>query len=406
MSASKTTASAILKNVYEGPIVDQINNPNVLLKFIDRNSRDVVEGSKIIGSIRLRPTQGIGARAELTTLPSPGSTRHGAPEDTLKHFYGVMRISGPVMRASEKDVAAFNRVVKTESEGLVLALKLDQQRQVYGTEANDGRICLCGSTTASLTVQLAAGTNMRYFEVGMVVDILTVATGVEITDGTERTIVSIDEENYTITFEGNVVTTTSAAGVFRTGNRNGEINGLEAIISTSTLHGVNPATAGNERWKGNVNSNFGAFSITKFQTEFDKAHNRSGMWVTHILSQEAPRNLYLAELQGQRRIVTQGNEVKLDGGFSGLEYTGGGETAVWFKDPMAPSAQKVYGVRLSELELKQYAEWAFMEMGGEHWFPDIYGSTPMDAWKAVMFKDAQLWAKKRNCHFKLDAVTA
>jgi hypothetical protein len=47
-----------------------------------------------------------------------------------------------------------------------------------------------------------------------------------------------------------------------------------------------------------------------------------------------------------------------------------------------------------------------MEMGGEHWFPDIYGSTPMDAWKAVMFKDAQLWAKKRNCHFKLDAVTA
>ena len=33
MGASKATASGILKNVYEGPIVDQINNPNVLLAF-------------------------------------------------------------------------------------------------------------------------------------------------------------------------------------------------------------------------------------------------------------------------------------------------------------------------------------------------------------------------------------
>ena len=406
MSATRTTASAILKNVYQGVIVDQINNPNVLLKFIERNSRDIVEGSKIVGSIRLRPSQGIGARAELGTLPTAGNTSFGAPQDNLKHMYGVMKLSGPLVRAAESQAAAFARAMKAEADGMTVGLRLDQQRVVYGSESNDGRIAVCGTTTASATCQLATGSNMRYFEVGMLVDVVLGSTGVAITNGTAVGISAIDETNFTITLDGGVVTTDSTHVVVRTGNWGNEMNGLEAIISsTYALHGVNPATAGNERWKGNVNSSFGAFSSSKFQSEVDNAHNRSGEWITHILSQEGPRNSYLAEMQGIRRIVSQGNEIKLDGGFTGLEYTGGGETAIWFKDPMAPSATTVYGVRLAQLELKQYGEWDFLKINGEEWLPDIFGSSGVDAMKAVMFKDAQMWANKRNCHFKLQGVT-
>lgn len=404
MSATKTTASAILKTVYEGPIVDQINNPNVLLKFINRNSRDIVEGTKIVGSIRLRPSQGIGARAELVALPTPGNAVWGAPEDTLKHLYGVMQLSGPLIRATESNAAAFNRAVKAEAEAMTTGLSLDLQRQVYGTETDDGQICLCGSTSASLTVQLAASANMRYFEVGMIVDLLTVTTLVTITDGTSRTITAIDETNKTITFTGNVVTTTSLVAVYRAGNASGEMHGLEAVISNNSLHGINPATGSNGRFKGNVNAAFGAFSVAGFQSEVDNAHNRSGKWITHIFSQEAPRNAYLAELQALRRIVQQGNEIKLDGGFTGLEYTGGGESAVWFKDPFVPNATTVYGVRLADLELKRYADWKFMDVNGEHWLPDIYGSGGTDSFKAVMYMDCQLWAKQRNSHFKLQSV--
>lgn len=407
MSATRTTASALLKNVYEGPIVDQINNPNVLWKFVNRNSKDIVEGNKIIGSIRLRPSQGIGARAEGGTLPASGSTRHGAPEDNLKHLYGVLQLSGPLIRSTEKNVAAFDRAMRSEIEGMKIALVLDMQRQSYGSEANDGRVALCGATTASTTVQLDTDANMSYFEVGMIVDIRATATGTAITDGDSREITAIDETNKTISFAGNAVTTSSAHAVYREDNRNAEINGLEAIISTSyALHSVNPATAGNERWKGNVNSAFGAFSMAKFQAEVDKAHNKSGKWISHILSQEGPRNQYLAELQAQRRIVSQGNEVKLDGGFSGLEYTGGGETAIWFKDPMAP-AKKIFGVKLSDLELKRYADWAFLDAAGDgnYWLANILGSSATDSYKAVMFMDCNMWAKARNSHFKLEGVT-
>lgn len=405
MPATKTTAAGILKNVYEGPIVDQINNPNVLLKFINRNSRDIIEGNKIVGSIRLVPSQGIGARAENIALPTAKNTTWGAPEDTLKHLYGVMQLSGPLVRSTENNAAAFNRAMKAEAEGMVTALQLDMQRQTYGTVTNDGQVCLCGSTTASLTVQLAANANMRYFEIGMVVDLFTVTTLIEITDGTARTITAIDETNKTITFTGNVVTTTSLVGVYRTGNESGEINGLEVIVSTGALHGITPGSGANARFKGNVNAAFGAFSVAAFQSEVDNAHNRSGKWVTHIFSQEAPRNAYLAEMQAVRQIVQQGgNTTKLDGGFSGLEYTGGGETAIWFKDPFCTNASTIFGVRLADLELKRYADWKFLDVNGEYWLPDIYGSSGTDSFKAVMYMDCQLWAKARNSHFKLQGV--
>lgn len=404
MGATKTTASGILKNVYEGPIVDQINSPDVLLKFINRNSRDIVEGNQIVGSIRLRPSQGIGSRAEMVALPTPGNAVWGQPTDTLKHLYGVMQLSGPLIRATENNAGAFNRAIKAEAEAMTTGLSLDLQRQVYGTETDDGQIAVCGTTTASLTVQLATNSNMRYFEVGMVVDLFTISTLVTITDGTARTITAIDETNFTITFAGNVVTTTNLVAVYRAGNESGEMHGLEAVISTNSLHGINPATGSNGRFKGNVNTTFGAFSIAKFQSEVDNAHNRSGKWITHIFSQEAPRNAYLAELQAIRRIVQQGNEIKLDGGFTGLEYTGGGESAVWFKDPFALNATTIYGVRLADLELKRYADWKFMDVNGEYWLPDIYGSGGTDSFKAVMYMDCQLWAKQRNSHFKLQGV--
>ncbi len=110
-------------------------------------------------------------------------------------------------------------------------------------------------------MQLAATSNMRYFEIGMIVDLLTVSTLVAITDGTARTITAIDETNKTITFTGNVVTTDALVAVYRAGNASGELHGLEAVISTNSLHGVNPASGSNGRFKGNVNTNFGAFSI-------------------------------------------------------------------------------------------------------------------------------------------------
>jgi hypothetical protein len=404
MSATKTTAAGILKNVYEGPIVDQINNPNVLLKFINRNARDIIEGNQIVGSIRLVPSQGLGARGEMVALPTAQNSAWGQPIDTLKHLYGVMSLSGPLIRATESNAAAFNRAIKAEAEGMTTGLALDLQRQTYGSAADDGRVATCGVSTASNVIQLAANTNMRYFEIGMVVDVCTLSNATAIANGTGITITALDLVNLTFTFTGTALTTSALHGIYRSGNENSELHGLEAVIGTGSLHGLNPASGNNYRWQSQVNANFGAFSINGFQQAVDTSHNLSGKWITHIFSQEGPRNAYLAELQAIRRLVQQGgNETKLDGGFSGLEYTGGGETAIWFKDPFALYGT-VYAARLADLELKRYADWKFMDVNGEYWLPDIYGSGGTDSFKAVMYMDAQIWCRVRNSHFKLQNV--
>lgn len=411
-SATLTTASGILKNNYEGPIVDQINNPNALMAEVDKNTKDIVQGSKIVMAVRMRPTQAIGSRADLGVLPGAQASNYQQPTEVLRNLYGVIRVTGPLMAASKTDKGAFIRAIRAEAEGLTTALNLDQNRQAFGNAKGDGTICLCGTTTASLTVQLAATANMLYFEIGMLVDLLTQSSGAAIANGTKREIVAMDQVNKTITLDtaGSTVTTDATVAIYRNGNYNVELNGLEALLGTGILHSIDPSVAGNERWKANVNAAFGAWSSIKFQDMVDTCHNNSGKWISHIFSQQGPRNAYLQELTALRRIVSQGDAPtkKLNGGFIGLAYTGGGSEAVWVKDPYAPDATSVYGIHMPLVELKQAEDWGFIEMPGApgvYWLPDILGSSGVDAYKAVMRKYCNLVTKQRNAHLKCQAVT-
>jgi hypothetical protein len=409
-SATMSTASGILKNNYEGQIIDQVNNPNALFAEVDKNSKDIVEGAQVVFNVRMNPSQAIGNRADLGTLPAAQRTRNLQPTFNLKYMYGVMRITGPLMEASRTDAGAFIRALRNEVEGMTIGMKLDLNRQLYGSSSNDGRICACGVTTSSLTVQLATGTNMLHFEEGMLIDLLNSGSSyAAISNGTAREILSVDEDNLQLTIDtaGGSVTTDSTTIVYRASNRNNEINGLEAIIdSSSSLQGVDPTTAGNRRWKSYVDANFGGFTLTKLQGAVDKIHNRSGEWINRIYSQETPRNLYLATLIAERRIVSQGDDKKLNGGFTGLSYTGGATEAIWVKDPYAPSASTVYLVNLARLELRRSKDFEFIELNGSKWIPDILGSSAVDAYKAVMATYHQLMTTKRNAHGKLQLVTA
>ena len=68
MPATLTTASAILKEVYEPKIQDQLQSEAVALKRIERNSDNIentVGGKYVTFPLHTRRNQGIGARNEL-----------------------------------------------------------------------------------------------------------------------------------------------------------------------------------------------------------------------------------------------------------------------------------------------------------------------------------------------------
>lgn len=409
-SATLSTASGILKEYYLPGIQDQINNPNAFMAELPKSSRDIIQGKYAVFALRMGVSQAIGARAELGVLPAAQRTRHVQAQATLKYLYGTIRVSGPFLESSKTDQAAFIRGVRAESEGITESMKLDLNRQSYGDNTYNAQMSVCGTTTAALIVQLGTSANMLYFEPEMLVDLLINSTGVAITNGTAREVVSIDVTNKRITLDtpGGVVTTSGIHGVYRNGNAGNEITGLEAIIDdtlTNNIYNVDTDAAGNDRWRGNVNSAFGAFTLEKFQAALDDTHDNSGDWISHIFSQSTPRNYYLAKIQALRHALAQEPAKKLNGGFSGLAYTGGGREAVWVKDPYAV-AGKIYGVTMERLEWRRLKDFDFIQgIHGEIWLPDVYGASAADAYKAVLHTYAELVCLKRNAHFKLEAVT-
>lgn len=414
-SATLITISGLLKNVYMPGITNIVNNPNAFLAELERSGEDIVgdiQGAKAVWAVQTAVSQAVGARGELVALPAAQRTLVRQAEATLKYIYGVIRFSGPLLASAKNDKQAFARGIKSETDGIKLAMKLDLSRQVWGD--GTGLIATCGVTTASATVQLAADTNMVYFQVGMIVDLKTISTGVDITDGNSREITAISVANKTITLDTTVVTTTASHGVFREDARNQELTGLDKIVdSTGALFAIDPAVAGNERWAATEDAAFGSFTMDKLQEKIDAVHDDSGEFIDRLFSQGLPRRLYLNQLTAERRFAVQEKPQVLKGGFKGLAYVGGGETeAVWVKDPYC-QASRIYGLTLKSqqtgdnlIELRRQVDFEFMEINGSMLLPDIYGSGGMDAFKSVLYCYMEIIAKKRNANFKLLSVTA
>jgi len=410
-SATLQTASGILKEYYLPGIQDQVNNPNAFMAELPKSSKDIIEGKYAVFALRMGISQAIGARAELGTLPTAQRSRHVQARALLKYLYGVIRVSGPFLEQSKTDRASFIRGVRSEAEGITESMKLDLNRQVYGDVTYNGRISVCGVTSGALIVQLATTANMLYFEPEMLVDIKLDTTQANIANGTKREVVAIDVANKRITLDtaGGNVTTSALNGVYRNGNASNEITGLEAIVDdtlTNDIYNIDTSAAGNERWRGNVNAAMGSFTIEDFQVEVDNAHDLSGDWISHIFSNSFARNLYLSKLQAVRHALAQEPSKKLNGGFTGLAYTGGGREAVWVKDPYAPAAT-IFGITMERLEWRRLKDFDFIQgMQGEIWLPDVYGAAAADAYKAVLHTYAEMVCLKRNAHFKLQGVTA
>lgn len=117
----------------------------------------------------------------------------------------------------------------------------DALRNVYSTFISRKYGALCGTTSASTTVQLDTGADMTKFSAGQVVDIVVKSTQVAISNGSSRTIQSVNSGAFTIAIDagGGAVTTTSSDSVMIHG---GSL-AVESLTSTSSdfASGLDPA---------------------------------------------------------------------------------------------------------------------------------------------------------------------
>ena len=394
MGATLTTASNILKEIYEPRIREQMQNQLKTSKRIEQTSEGVssdVGGKYVKFALHTKRNQGIGARLEMELLPDAGNQGYETATIGLSYQYGAVRLSGQSMELANSNFQAFASVLDEEVNGIRLDLAKDYNRQIYGTSVG-----ALATSTASYTANTITTTNTQYIEIGQIVDIYDAAGST--LKATGRTITGVTK-NASIVVDGAAIATGASGDVIvRKGNLNREIVGLSQIVDdVAPLFGLNPATV--PLWKSVVNSNSGTLrpiSESLMIKEVDDIYTNGGN-TTAIFTTLGVRRSYFNLLVQQRRYA-EPKEFK--GGFSGLAFmTDDGEIPIVTDVDCQPN--RMYFLNEKEIKLYREGDWSFMDRDGSKW-QRVPG---YDAYDSTLYKYCQMGTHKRNTHGIIKDVT-
>lgn len=322
MAQTLATADAVLKDFYEGPIEEQLNQKTYLLDQIERDADKIdYTGRRAIVPLHKSRNQGRKAMTDGGTLPTAGQQGYIDAIIPMHYHAAGIELSDPAIKATKSKEGAFVSLLQAESEKVVTDMKKDLQREAYGD--GTGLLGNCGATEASKTVVLATSFDAQSIEVGMEVDILVKSTGAKST-GAEATLVEErDVAAKTITVAASV-TTDETFGVYVAGCRNLEMDGLRNITATGrTLHSVDSTASGNSFWNGNVVTAGESMSKLTVAGEdlfiqlFDKIGEVGQGEVEVCITTRGIRRRLANQYQSQKR-MNDAQAVEIHGGYTAI----------------------------------------------------------------------------------------
>lgn len=398
MPASMATVSDITKEIYEGPVREQLNNEVVGLKRLERSSANITEnvGGKYVDfPIHYGRNSGIGARKENEALPDAGHQATASAHVSLKYLYGSAELSGPVLALADTNTQAFISGLDLEINGVKDDLQFDLNRQVYGDGVGNFAT-LSSVTTSGATVD----SGMDYIGINQVVDLWkssnlalgnATKTGVEITG-----VVDNGDGTGSITFSTSG-TVTAVNTLTITGNANREWIGYDSIISDSgTLYNVDPSNV--PQWKATVDDNGGvnrALSESLIIQNVDKVRKMGGK-TSLLLTSLGVRRSYFNLLSQQRQFV---GTKEFEGGFKGLAFTTDAGEIPLVADAFGPY-NTLWGISEKNLKVHRKADWKFMDRDGSMW-NRVSGK---DAYEATLYQYSEIGTDRRGVHFKIEDV--
>lgn len=434
--ANLSTLGNILKEYYQGPVVEQLNKEVLLLTRLESKSEDLV-GKRAYVPLSATRTGGIGARAENGTLPAAGNLSYEKAVYDLKYLYGKVSVTGPSMAKTKSEAGAFLQVLKSELDGLRMDLRKDLARQVYGDGtgviAGVASIAAAVGTTQVITLDVSStagnivgdgkeAITKGQLYVGMLVT-LKDSSGATVSnsDGVSISAVNAATPSITVTnLSAGTITTssTSAFTVVRAGVNqylgansveplsltnpgtfalSDEIDGLQRIVSASAVLGGITPTGSNAWWAaqevtpegsvaaGNV-ANTRPISFDDIQKSLNKVRTAGGSPTAIVTSMGVQREIYgLFQTQAiyQEAVQTPNYQA----GFQTLMYAG---------LPIVADIEAPYGSMyiLDESTLKVYSDqdFHFLDADGQ----TMRQSGDKDAFEAVMVRYMNMGATRRN----------
>ena len=403
MGASLTTVTGILKEVYEGDVIDQVQSEKVAMARIESSADGVFEdagGKYVRFPIRTGRNHGISYRGENVQLANAGQQRYLQSQETLKYGYGRVRFTGPVMGLAKTNPQAFTDAADAEIEGLKMDVIRDTNRIAWG---NPTGFTTTGGTgvISRLTALSAASTTVTAplndsIEVDMVIDIVD-STGAVLAGCAQLTVTAVAaaETSFTV---NTAVTAASGSFIVRNGNWNQEPFGLSALYAGSgTLHGINPATGGNETWvAADDDSTTTTLTEVAMIKKCDNMRRKGGDRPTIVFCSMGVRRTYYNLMTSMRRY----NEpTEWGGGLVGLSFNYGKKIPV--VDDIDCPAGGMYFLNEKQIKIYSNEDWHFDETDG-NMFSKVAG---YDAFEAYFKRYWQLVTHKRNSGARFTALT-
>jgi len=407
-----STVDALLKEVYESPVREQVNQDVVALRRVTKDNSNItteVGGKYVVFPVHMTRNSGIGARSELGALPVAGQQGHLASKVSLKYQYGTIQLTGQTMKLADSNYQAFASVLDNEVTGLGKDLAKNLNQEIYG-DGLGGRATASANSAAGV-VTCAGGTEK--LNVGYYYDIVDPATGTPRVVGGNQYLASktATTATFTVTNGGaaSTIAVTSGDIIVITGSYGKEWTGLNKIIAaTGSLQQIDPATAGAALWAGGVlnGSTPGtpeALTEARMIRAVDISTTAGGK-VSLGLTTLGVRRAYFNVLQTLRQFV---NTQEFPGGFSGLGFTTDRGDIPIVADVDAIKNTILF-VDESELTLYREADWSWMDSDGSRFQRVVsIGGTAgnYDAYYATMYQYSELGTGRRNAHSRLNDIT-
>lgn len=411
-----STADALLKNEYRGPLVEQLNNETLVLDKLEKtnaNEMGTFGGRQLIFPVHSARNRGRGAGTDGSQLPTAGNQGTVDATVAIKYFAGGIELTDQTIRQSKTDEASFVRVLEYEMDRCKADLRKDVTRIAYGT--GDGLLASCTTTQATTTT--FAVDSGQYVAVGDPVDIIVRSSGATGTGAVGRTVTAVaytgtagtsTQAQANVTISGANISVDNTYGVYISGDRSNESDGLRNICSTGrTLHNINSSS--NAFWDSTIKD-----------FAFANPSEDGIMFLAQQIRQRsasAKPSWGMFSLGGHRRLANTyasqkrwnaPNTTSIDGGYEALMVSAGGAPIPIYADVDCPNGTG-FLINQDSFAFSQLSEPDWLDAptggGGVLYLKDGASlGTKSRVWQGWMIWDASLVCIAPNRNGKFTSV--
>jgi len=399
---TNTAYDAVLKDFYEGPVREHIENKVTILKLTEKSKRSW-NGRQVRFPLHISRNEGVGARGESHSLPAAGNQGYVNSDIEAKFLYGRITLTGPVMAASRGDKGAFAAALKQEVSGMRRDLRNDLNRQVWGvpvtTGASAGKTGILGQVNGAVGAAeevTVDNPGTRYLKKNMVLafGVHGELTGTPKDTGTVGNVTSTTALSMTANVtldDGDFIVRGSTTGTEN--SYDNEITGLSYIVHDSDdVNLQTVVTTSNPEFTAHREENSGIgrdLSLELMQVAIDACDERGGEEPTLIMGHQSMRREYISLLTSDVRYAPE----QLKGGFQTLTYAGGTTPIPIQFDKHAPYG-KLYFIRLEDIKQYVMKDWGWADDDGAV----LSRVSDKDSWEAFMCWYGNLGCERRNTH--------